>query len=208
MALLPPTAALPASLSAVVDSFNELLPGVPWNDSVVNTIKWEVLANACCIGFPVFVAHGDADVELEVHSYSDDAPAVAKVSVYWSLADGLAWEGTRPATKDGAVGPAAGDQASHQMPAARAMRNLRGTGPSAAQHASHTGRWLRQVRAQDLLASLSGTREEQPLLAAMPGRLLRRRAACPITRRLCVLAAAQQFFVRSLEHANVLRNPE
>ena len=101
MAQLPPTAALPASVSAVVDSFNELLPGVPWNDSVVNAIKWEVAANACCIGFPIFVAPGDADVELEVHNYSDDAPAVAKVSVYWSLADGLAWEGTRPATKDG-----------------------------------------------------------------------------------------------------------
>ena len=53
-------------MSAVVDSFNELLPGVPWNDTVVNTIKWEVAANAGCIGFPVFVAHGDADVELEM----------------------------------------------------------------------------------------------------------------------------------------------
>ena len=110
------------------------------------------------------------------------------------------------------VGPAAGDQASHQMPAARAMRNLRGTGPSAAQHASHTGRWLRHVRAQDILASLSSPREEQPLLTAMPGRLLRRmgRAACPllVTRRLRVVVAPQQFFVRRLEHANVLRNPE
>ena len=88
-------------MSAVVDSFNELLPGVPWNDSVVNAIKWEVAANAGCIGFPIFVAHGDADVELELHTYSDDAPAVAKVSVYGSLAEGLVWEGTRPATKDG-----------------------------------------------------------------------------------------------------------
>ena len=101
MAQLPPTAALPASLFAVVDSFNELLPGVPWNDSVVNTIKWEVVANACCIGFPVVVAHGDVGVELEMHNYSEDAPAIAKVSVYWSLAEGLVWEGTRPATKDG-----------------------------------------------------------------------------------------------------------
>ena len=101
MAQLPPTAALPASLSAVVDSFNELLPGVPWNDSVVNTIKWEVVANACCIGFPVFVAHGEADVELEMHIHMDDAPAIAKDSVFWSLAKGLVWEGTRPATKDG-----------------------------------------------------------------------------------------------------------
>ena len=40
-------------------------------------------------------------MELEMHSYSDDAPAVAKVSVYWSFADGLAWGSTKPATKDG-----------------------------------------------------------------------------------------------------------
>ena len=101
MAQLLPTAALPASLSAVVESFNELLPGVPWNDSVVNTIKWEVVANACCIGFPIFVAHGDANVELEMHNHREDAPAIAKASVYWSPAEGLVWEGTRPATKDG-----------------------------------------------------------------------------------------------------------
>ncbi len=66
------------------------------------------------------------------------------------------------------------------------------------------------MRAQDLLASLSSPREERPLVAAMLARLLRRmgRAACPITRRLGEVAAPQQFFVRSLEHANVLRNSE
>ena len=101
MAQLPPTSALPASLSAVVDSFNDLLPGVPWNDSVVNTIIWEVGANAGCVGFPVFVAHGDVDVELEIHPCGKDAPATAKVSIYWSLAEGLVWGRTMPATKEG-----------------------------------------------------------------------------------------------------------
>ena len=58
--------------------------------------------------------------------------------------------------------------------------------------------------AQNLLTILSGTREEQPLHAATPGRLLRRMVACLIICRLCVLVAPQQFFVSSLEHANVL----
>ena len=62
--------------------------------------------------------------------------------------------------------------------------------------------------AQNLLAILSGTREEQPLHAATPGRLLRRLVACLITSRICVLVAPQQFFVSSLEHANILGQPE
>ena len=98
MAQLPPTS-LPASLSAVVDSFNELVPGVPWNDSTVDTIIWEVVANACCISLPIFVTHRGADFELEVHSHAECS--LANASVYWTLAEGFMWEETRPATKDG-----------------------------------------------------------------------------------------------------------
>ena len=94
-------AMLPTSVSALVDSFNELLPGIPWNDSIVDAIVWEIVANACCIRLPVYVVHGEAEVELEVHSRGEDMPALAKASVSWSVAEGLVWEGTRPATKQG-----------------------------------------------------------------------------------------------------------
>ena len=61
--------------------------------------------------------------------------------------------------------------------------------------------------AQILLTILSGMRIEQPLHAAS-GRLLRRLVACLIICRICVLVAPQQFFVSSLEHANILGQSE
>ena len=101
MAQFPPTSLLPASLSAMVDSFNELMPGVPWNDSVLNAIKWEVGANAGCICFPIYVAHGDVGLELEMHHCGNDVQDTAKISIYWSFADDAVWGRTVPATKDG-----------------------------------------------------------------------------------------------------------
>ena len=96
-----PAGVLPASVSAMVDSFNELLPGMPWNDSIVDAIIGEVVTEAGMIRLPIFVAHGDADVELEVAAQPANIDAVAKASVAWDLADGVVWEGTRPATKQG-----------------------------------------------------------------------------------------------------------
>ena len=61
--------------------------------------------------------------------------------------------------------------------------------------------------AQNLPTILSGMRIEQPLHAATPG-LLRRLVACLIICRICVLVAPQQFFVSSLEHANILGQSE
>ena len=59
---------LPSSLTAMVESFNELLPGMPWNDSIVDAIFWGVANNGCSLGVPIYVTHGSADLELELHN--------------------------------------------------------------------------------------------------------------------------------------------
>ena len=89
----------------MVESFNELLPGVPWNDSIVDAIFWGVANNGCSLRVPIYVTHGSADVELELHnSLCEDCQTHegrATISIFWSLPDTTVWECTRPATKEG-----------------------------------------------------------------------------------------------------------
>ena len=98
---------LSASLAAMVHSYNALVPGVAWDDSVVDAMLVQAAANAASCTFRVHVAvpeHGDAEVEIEIHSplcKCRHTPAKAVVSVYWSIPDTTVWESTRPATKDG-----------------------------------------------------------------------------------------------------------
>ena len=100
-------ATIPASLAAMVDSYNDLVPGVAWDDSVVDAMLAQAAANASSCTFHVHVAvpqHGDAEVEVAIHSQlckCRHSPARAVVSIYWSIPDTTVWEGTRPATKDG-----------------------------------------------------------------------------------------------------------
>ena len=118
MAQLPPPATLPSSLAAMVESYNDLVPGIVWNDSVVDAMLVRAAANASSCKFHVHVVvssckfhvhvvvppHDDAEVELEIHSplcICRHTPGRASVSVYWSLPDTTVWEGTRPATKEG-----------------------------------------------------------------------------------------------------------
>ena len=95
-----------ASLAAMVHSYNALVPGVAWDDSVVDAMLVQAATNASCT-FRVHVAvsqYGVAEVEIEIHSplcKCRHTPARAVVSIYWSLPDTTVWEGTRPATKDG-----------------------------------------------------------------------------------------------------------
>ena len=101
------TAPLSAELTAMVQSYNELLPGVAWNDSVVNALLAQAAANeaSCTICVNLQLGeHGDAEVALEIHSHlckCHTAPAYAMASVWWSLPDTTVWESRRPATKDG-----------------------------------------------------------------------------------------------------------
>ena len=90
----------------MVHSYNALVPGVAWDDSVVDALM-QAAANTASCAFRVHVAvpeHGDAEVEIEIHSPLCKCrlmPAKAMVSVYRSIPDTCVWESTRPATKDG-----------------------------------------------------------------------------------------------------------
>ena len=70
----------------MVESFNELLPGVPWNDSIVDAILWGVANNGCSLGVPIYVTHGSADLELELrNSFCEDCQTHegrAKISIF------------------------------------------------------------------------------------------------------------------------------
>ena len=100
-------ATIPASLAAMVDSFNDVVPGIAWDDNVVDAMLGQAAANASSCTFHVHVAvpqHGDAEVEVAIHSplcKCRHIPASAVVSIYWSLPDTTVWEGTRPANKEG-----------------------------------------------------------------------------------------------------------
>ena len=87
MARASTVAALPPCLATMVESFNELLPGVPWNEGVVGAMLWQAAANAssCKFVVPVLGSHGDVEVELEIHSslcICRHTPGRANVSVY------------------------------------------------------------------------------------------------------------------------------
>ena len=104
---MPLPATIPASLAAMVHSYNALVPGVAWDDSVVYAMLVQAAANASSCTFRVHVAvpqHGVAEVEVAIHSplcKCRHTPARAVVSIYWSLPDTTVWEGTRPANKEG-----------------------------------------------------------------------------------------------------------
>ena len=98
---------LPAFLAEMVRSYNELIPGVAWNDSVVSALLAQAAANEASCTFCVnlqLAEHGDAEVALEIHSpvcKCRHTPAYAMASIWWSLPDTTVWESTRPATQDG-----------------------------------------------------------------------------------------------------------
>ena len=98
---------LPAFLAEMVLSYNELIPGVAWNDSVVSALLAQAAANEASCTFCVnlqLAEHGDAEVALEIHSpvcKCRHTPAYAMASIWWSLPDTTVWESTRPATNDG-----------------------------------------------------------------------------------------------------------
>ena len=98
---------LPAFLAEMVRSYNELIPGVAWNDSVVNALLAQAAANEASCTFCVnlqLAEHGDAEVALEIHSpvcKCRHTPAYAMASIWWSIPDTTVWESTRPATQDG-----------------------------------------------------------------------------------------------------------
>ena len=100
-------APLSADLAAMVQSYNALISGVAWDDSVVNALLTQAAANEASCTFCVYVQipeHGDAEVAIEIHSplcKCRHTPACAMVSIYWSIPDTTVWENTRPATKDG-----------------------------------------------------------------------------------------------------------
>ena len=100
-------APLSADLTAMVHSYNALVPGVAWDDSVVNALLAQAAANEASCTFCVnlqLAEHGDAEVALEIHSHlckCHIAPAYAMASIWWSLPDTTVWESRRPATKDG-----------------------------------------------------------------------------------------------------------
>ena len=98
---------LSAELVAKVQSYNALVPGVAWDDSVVNALLAQAAANEASCTFCVnlqLAEHGDAEVALEIHSplcKCRHTPAYAMASIYWSIPDTTVWESTRPATNDG-----------------------------------------------------------------------------------------------------------
>ena len=98
---------LSAELTAMVLSYNELIPGVAWDDSVVNALLSQAAANEASCTFCInlqLAEHGDAEVAIEIHSplcKCNIAPAYGMVSIWWSLSDTTVWESRRPATKDG-----------------------------------------------------------------------------------------------------------
>ena len=98
---------LPAFLAEMVLSYNELIPGVAWNDSVVSALLAQAAANEASCTFCVnlqLAEHGDAEVALEIHSpvcKCRHTPAYAMASIWWSIPDTTVWESTRPATQDG-----------------------------------------------------------------------------------------------------------
>ena len=98
---------LPAFLAEMVRSYNELIPGVAWNDSVVSALLAQAAANEASCTFCVnlqLAEHGDAEVALEIHSpvcKCRHTPAYAMASIWWSIPDTTVWESTRPATQDG-----------------------------------------------------------------------------------------------------------
>ena len=62
---------LPAFLAEMVLSYNELIPGVAWDDSVVNALLAQAAANEASCTFCVnlqLAEHGDAEVALEIQS--------------------------------------------------------------------------------------------------------------------------------------------
>ena len=91
----------------MVHSYNALVPGVAWDDSVVNALLAQAAANEASCTFCVnlqLAEHGDAEVAMEIHSplcKCHIAPAYGMVSIWWSLPDTTVWESRRPATKDG-----------------------------------------------------------------------------------------------------------
>ena len=100
-------ATIPASLVAMIGSFNDLVPGITWDDNVVDAMLVQAAANASSCTFHVHVLvppHGDAEVELEIHSTlckCRQTQGRSSLSIYWSLPDTTVWESTRPATKEG-----------------------------------------------------------------------------------------------------------
>ena len=94
---------LPESLAAMVGSFNELVPGIPWNGSVLEKIIFDiVVTHGGSMRFPAFTAHGDVEIEFEVRSSQHpDRSKIVEASVYWSLPDNVVWEKTGSATVDG-----------------------------------------------------------------------------------------------------------
>ena len=93
---------LPPSLSAMVDSFNELLPGIPWNDRTVDTILYDIAENDYDgISLSVDVPVGKVEVILTAGSRGKDTSAMVKGCVIWSLPYDIVWDGRRPATKEG-----------------------------------------------------------------------------------------------------------
>lgn len=94
---------LPASLVAMIGSFNELVPRVPWTNSVVETIMFEIIAvHAGSMIVPIFTEHGDIEIELIVRkNQPPDRSSTVKASIYWPLADNVVWEAERSATTDG-----------------------------------------------------------------------------------------------------------
>ena len=91
----------------MVQSYNALVPGVAWDDSVVNALLAQAAANEASCTFCVnlqLAEHGDAEVALEIHSplcKCRHTPAYAMASVYWSIPNTTVWESTRPATNNG-----------------------------------------------------------------------------------------------------------
>ena len=94
---------LPSSLSAMVDSFNELLPGIPWNDSTADAILYGISElDYGGLSLPVDVPFGKVEVALvAVDSRGKDEPTLVKGCVIWSLSNDVVWDGNRPATKEG-----------------------------------------------------------------------------------------------------------
>ena len=94
---------LPSSLSAMVDSFNELLPGIPWNDSTADAILYGISdRDNNGLSFTVDVPFGRVFVTLQaVESRGKDESTLVSSCVIWSLADAVVWDGNRPATKEG-----------------------------------------------------------------------------------------------------------
>ena len=93
---------LPSSLSAIVDSFNELLPGIPWDDSTADAILYGISElDYGGLSLPVDVPFGKVEVALVADSRGQDGSTSVKGCIIWSLPNDVVWDGNRPATKEG-----------------------------------------------------------------------------------------------------------